>query len=166
MIKNKGFWILTLSFIVISLISVAVIFNTLDARSQFPNSIKIDGSGHAEKEFEIRNLQLHPNESKSYTVEVAPEFGGEFEISINYLEIEDGGLKEFVNVSVAIDGKEVETCSLKNLLEGKSNIVLLQTFDEKQPLKLTVTYIMPYEVGNEAKGAFANFNVTVIFDKK
>ena len=166
MIKSKSIWILIISFIVVAFISIAIIFNNLDARSEFTNSVKIDGSGYAEKEFEIRNLQLHPNESKSYTVEVAPEFGGEFEISIVYREIEDGGLKEFVHVSIAIDGKEIETCSLKNLLEGKSNIVLLQTFDEKQPLKLTVTYIMPYEVGNEAQGAYADFDVTLIFDKK
>ncbi|MBR3804174.1 MAG: hypothetical protein IKJ14_02350 [Clostridia bacterium] len=166
MIKSKSIWVLIISFIVVAFISIAIIFNNLDARSEFTNSVKIDGSGYAEKEIEVRNLQLHPNESKSYTIEVAPEFGGDYEISINYQEIKDGGLKEFVTVSFSVDGKQVQSSSLKNLLDGKSSIVILQNFSEDKPLKLTVTYIMPYEVGNEAQGAYADFDVTLIFDKK
>ena len=166
MIKSKSIWILIISFIVVAFISIAIIFNNLDARSEFTNSVKIDGSGYAEKEIEVRNLQLHPNESKSYSIEVAPEFGGDYEISINYQEIKDGGLKEFETVSFSVDGKQVQSSSLKSLLDGKSSIVILQNFSEDKPLKLTVTYIMPYEVGNEAQGAYADFDVTLIFDKK
>lgn len=166
MIKNKSIWVLIISFIVVAFISIAIIFNNLDARSEFTNSVKIDGSGYAEKEIEVRNLQLHPNESKSYTIEVAPEFGGDYEISINYQEIKDGGLKEFVTVSFSVDGKQVQSSSLKSLLDSKSSIVILQNFSEDKPLKLTVTYIMSYEVGNEAQGTYADFDVTLIFDKK
>lgn len=164
MIKSKSIWILISSFIMVFFISVAVIFNNIDAREDFTNSVKIDGDGYAETTCEIRSLQLHPSESKDYSIEVAPEFGGEYEITINFNEITNGGLKEFVNVSVSI-GDKIYTYLLKNLLDEKNTIKILQNFSKEKPLELIISYAMPYEVGNEAQGVFADFDVKIIFNK-
>ena len=68
-------------------------------------------------------------------------------------------MKEFVNVRVSCDGTEVFFGSLNGLFEEGSHVEFESELSGEHPVVLSVVYEMPREIGNEAQGTYADFNI-------
>ena len=162
--KSKSLNILLVSLLLLGLMSVMLIVFLIKAHEDFPHNITVSADGKTETVLEVRQLRLSPTEKKEYSVNLVCDASGSYHIYLDFLEIADGGMKDFVNVTVKCAGFTVYEGDLKSLLDGE-----VVTFDgvleSDDPLAVTICYEMPYEIGNEAQGTSADFDVRVRIKK-
>ena len=164
--KNRSVNILIVALLLLAALSVTIIVFLNDAHEKFPESITVSEDGVTEKIGKVRDLKLIPTASKEYSVDFFCAASGEYEFEIEYDEIEDGGMKSFVDVTVCLDGKAVYEGPLRELLDTDKVVEFDGTLEEEDPLPVTIRYTMPHYVGNEAQGTTADFNVKFIIEKK
>ena len=165
--KNRSINMLIVGFVLLSLMATALIFFLEDAKQRFPEDIEVKENGVTEGIMEVRDLKLHPSESREYSVNLYCEASGSYYIDLDFEETADGGLKPFIRVLVSADGMPVYSGELTELLDGEGKISfegeLLSKDDE--PYVISVQYLMPYDVGNEAQGTYADFDVHITIKK-
>ena len=134
------------------------------AHEDFPKNITIDAGETTDTVFTVRDLQLSPAEYEEYTVNLVCAASGSYHISLEYTQTRDGGMSDFVNVVVIAKDQVVYRGPMNALLQGE-----VVSFDgelqAKDPLPVTIRYEMPYEIGNEAQGTSADFDVRVRIKK-
>ena len=85
---------------------------------------------------------------------------GKFFVTLDYEELENGGLSEFVSVIIKLDdGNEYYRGYLKDLFDDE--VLLNMCFEANVSQKITITYLMPIEVGNEAMHTYSDFNINI-----
>jgi hypothetical protein len=135
-------------------------------KQDFEDNIKVSEDGVTESVQQVRDLKLNPTESKEYRVDLVCAASGSYYIYIDYEEKEDGGMKPFVEVTVKLGDEVVYEGSLAMLLEdGCEPIQLEGELHAEEPLPITVCYLMPREVGNEAQGTYADFDLHLKIEK-
>lgn len=163
--KNKSANILIVSFLLLGIMSVLLIIFMGNSKEDFENNITVEADGVTEKVLAVRDLKLNPTESKDYSINLVCSASGSYLISLNYEEKSDGGMKSFVDVTIKRNSEVIYTGSLAELLD---NGILIEFEGELQattPLVLTITYLMPINVGNEAQGTYADFEVHLKIEK-
>jgi hypothetical protein len=135
-------------------------------KQDFEDNIKVSEDGVTESVQQVRDLKLNPTESKEYRVDLVCAASGSYYIYIDYEEKEDGGMKPFVEVTVKLGDEVVYEGSLAALLEdGCEPIQLEGELHAEEPLPITVCYLMPRDVGNEAQGTYADFDLHLKIEK-
>lgn len=160
--KNKSVNMLIVALLLLAALSVTLVVFLADAKENFPKDITVDEDGVSETILQVRDLHLNPTESREYSVNLYCAASGAYDVSLDYEETLDGGLKHFVTVTVKANGATVYEGSLADLLDGTAVIRFNGELNEKrtqEPLVLTITYHMPRSVGNEAQRTYANFDV-------
>lgn len=163
--KNRSVNILIVSFILIGVFAIMLIFFVERAKETFPDNITVSSEGTTDSLIPIRNLRLSPTESKEYSVNLVCEASGSFYITLSFEELADGGMKEFINVTVRADGELLYEGTLIELLDGDVTIDFEGELHATEPLAVSITYEMPREVGNEAQGTYSDFNLHVAVEK-
>ena len=158
-IKSKS--MLNIAILVLALASAILAFYIWYAHITFEEGITVSADGVTEAVVEVRDLSLVPAQSKEYTINLICKATGGYHISLIYEEKIDGGMKQFVNVTVKLGDREVYRGSLSGLLNGEEVIQFDGELEEKEPLPVTVIYEMPTSIGNEAQGTYADFDVRV-----
>lgn len=119
------------------------------------DEITVDvGNGQTERVISVNELNLAPGGEKSVSIKFTRKTEDAAKITLEFEQTEDGELKNYVTVIIAA-GDHVETEELKDLLGGK-----VVSFDESVE-KMTITYKMHEDAGNEAQGAKIRFDVRV-----
>ena len=116
--KNKNINMLIISFLVISAFAVMLIIFVGTAKRDFAENIKVSQNGLTEDVFTVRDLRLNPSESKEYSANLVCAASGTFAFELSYEEKTDGGLKQFVNVTITADGAVVYQGSLQDLINN------------------------------------------------
>ncbi len=147
------FWILIFSVIVaVTAFAVKVIVTD---ESKFHGEITVKTDGVTHEVFEVKTLTLFPSDEKTFSISVQSDIAGKFSVSLSFEEAYDGGMKKFVLVTIASDGKQVYDGTLSELLNGK-----IVKFDEnlsKAQKVIEIKYTMPIGVGDEAQNSSAKF---------
>ena len=149
--------VFTISFIAFA---AYLLYYIIDTSDDFSKKVVIRNEGEIVKTFEVSDLSLLPSESKEYEIELVSIHEGKFFVTIDYEELEDGGLSEFVSVIIKLDdGNEYYRGYLKDLFDEE--LLLDMCFEANVSQKFTITYSMPIEVGNEAKYTYSDFNINI-----
>ena len=114
------------------------------------------------KEDTVKTLEANitgicPGDDREYVINFNVKDAKIFDISLAFREREDrvGTLKNFINVKITTADERIEK-TLKELLENG------ETFNLGAGVKsVTIIYSMPESVGNESKGATADFYIDV-----
>lgn len=163
--KNKSVNILIISFLLLGIISVMLITFLGKAKDDFQNDITIDSDGVTESVLSVQDLKLNPTESKEYSVNLVCAASGTYDVTLDYEEKKDGGLKPFVEVSVKANDETVYEGTLLALLGGDERIEFEGELFQEEPLVVTVRYEMPQDVGNEAQGTYSDFDIHLKIEK-
>ena len=149
--------LLSISFIAFA---AYLLYYIIDTSDDFSKKVVIRNEGEIVKTFEVSDLSLLPSESKEYEIELVSIHEGKFFVTLDYEELEDGGLSEFVYVIIKLDdGNEYYRGYLKDLFDEE--LLLNMCFEANVSQKFTITYSMPIEVGNEAKYTYSDFNINI-----
>lgn len=156
---------LIVGLIVLAMMAIALIVFLDWAKDKFDEGITVSADGVTESILSVRDLKLNPTESKEYSINLVCEATGSYHIDLDYLEKFDGGMKNFVNVTVVCEGATVYEGSLVDLLDNQEVISFEGELHADEPLVVTVIYDMPYEVGNEAQGTYSDFDILLTITK-
>ncbi len=100
-------------------------------------------------------LSLYPGAECTYTLELVGEAGTVYDLFISFTD-EGSSLTEYLYARLVLDGSVLCNEPLSTLLsDGWMSSLTVTARGETLPL--TVTYYIPYEIGNEAQGAEASF---------
>lgn len=164
--KNKSVNILIVSFLLIGIMAVMLITFLGKAKEDFPENITVSSDGVTESILAVRDLKLSPTESKEYSVNLVCAASGSYHIYLDYEEKEDGGMKPFVDVTVKFDGEVVYEGELAALLRDDGELIQFEgELHAEEPLVVSICYLMPYDVGNEAQGTYADFDIHLKIEK-
>ena len=156
--KNK---ILFTIFIVASCICVAFFVMSimvLNYTNAFEKEIIVDSENVTIEDMSIVNLALHPGESVEYHVSFKSRVSGKYRVDIEFIESENGDLKNFINVSIVDNETAIYDKGLNDALAGEGLSHNCQ-LEANKPYTLDIKYLMPKTAGNEAMGAKASFKV-------
>ena len=151
--------ILIVFTIAIMVFATAILGYFFVTRNDFSNKITINANGTAEEVLEVTDLSLIPTESKDYEIVLVSVLDGNFFVTLDYSLIEDGGLGEFVDVTILVADEVCYEGKLNNLFETDSVITLRMFFESNVSQTIVITYMMDASVGNEAKGTFSDFKI-------
>ena len=157
--------IIIVAMLLFSILSIMLIVFIDKAHEDFRNDITISASGVTEKTLQVRDLQLSPTEQTTFDVGMTCAASGSYNISLDYIEQKDGGMKHFINVVVKCNGEVVYEGNLLALLDENEIVSFESVLEEKAPCTITITYEMPITVGNEAQGTSADFDILLRIEK-
>lgn len=165
--KTRNVSIIIVALLVLVMMAVMLIVLIEKAHEDFPKDITVDSDGEIESILPVRDLRLNPTESKGYNVNLFCLASGSYYVFLDYQEKEDGGMKEFVDVTVTCGDLTVYSGTLAELLDGDMILEFegeLRSKD-KPPLVLSFEYEMPGSVGNEAQGTYSDFDIEIKIKK-
>ena len=106
----------------------------------------------------FENLSLVPGQECEYTIRLEKVSMDECDLSLDFVETDEGELKKFARVKIIANGEVLCDEKLADAFEGES-VVLPVDFGESKNTELKIVYYLPTEVGNEAKNATAAFEL-------
>ena len=163
--KQRGFTILTVSLILIGMLAVMLLVFVDQAHEEFKENIRVSENGVTEEVLSVRDLMLNPADQKQYEIKLTCPASGSFDITLDHEEIKNGGMKQFINVRIFCDEREVYCGTLVDLLDRGTLVTMQAELHATEPTVLRVVYEMPYETGNEAQGTYADFNIHLKIEK-
>ena len=165
--KNKSINMLIVAFVLLAVFSIVITVYIFQAREDFDDDIIVNEGGVTEAIFKERSLKLVPTEKKELEVNLFCKASGEYHVTVDFIELADGGMKHFVNVTVLCGGVTVYEGDLATLLDDPNEKVIFDSeLYSKDPTPVIIRYEMPYETGNEAQATTADFNVHFKINKK
>ena len=166
--KNRSVNILIVALLLLALMSVMILVFLEKAHDDFPKDITVVEDGVTESLLPIRDLKLNPTESKEYSVNLYCAASGSYYIYLDYEETEDGGMKHFVDVTVKANDTVVYEGKLDKLIDDPNEIIQFEgelNAKSKDPFVISITYLMPREIGNEAQGTYSDFDIHLTIKK-
>ena len=155
--------ILPIAAVVLLLFGVVLMALTLASpNSSFIKEVTLNDDG-VEQELEMSANGLIPGDSREYTLNLKGQSTGDYLLNFEFVELNDGALKNFVKVTLQC-GDKSDTYNLSDLLGGQVATLKIKTI-AKQTTVVKVIYSIPSEVGNEAQNATVDFTVNLSADK-
>ncbi len=164
--KNKSINLLIVSLLLLGMVGIALIAFVEESHDDFKESIRVNEEGVTKETLEVNDLMLNPTEKREYEIALTCPASGDFDLSMDYEETTDGGMKPFVRVRIQCGDAVLYEGGLAELLDTDRVIALACELVADEALLLRICYEMPYEVGNEAQGTFADFNVYLKIEKR
>ena len=108
----------------------------------------------------FEHLNLLPGEEVEYTLLVSSNEGPTYAVDFEFRESDDSPLKDYVYVRMLIGEEEICNELLADVMDNGaiSRNLVISKGDE---CEVTIIYYMPEEIGNEAEGAEAHFDLYV-----
>ena len=142
-----------------AVISIMLIVFLDKAHDDFKEDIRINADGVTEKTLTVKNLKLTPTQKAEYEIHLTCAASGGYDFFLDYEETQDGGMKNFVSVTVLCNDDNVYQGSLSELLDKDAIVEFDGTLEAEEPLIVTIRYEMPETVGNDAQGTSADFKI-------
>ncbi|MBE5731257.1 MAG: hypothetical protein E7350_04845 [Clostridiales bacterium] len=162
--KKKSLNILIVALAVVAIFGGMLAIYVNDAKDSFAESITVDSDGVTETVVSVNDLTLIPTQRKDYTLSLQSEIEGTFDVVLDCEETRDGGMKQFVFVTVKSGDSVVYEGGLSDLL-GDTDVMFQVEIDSETAVQLTICYEMPESVGNEAQGTSADFDIHIRIEK-
>ena len=124
------------------------------------NNISVSVFDGAEHTIEFKDISLVPGESCEYDITLKGENAQQYVLTLDFAELEEKTLKNFARVKILSGDDEICDELLRDVFENE-DIVLEVDFDKDKNTELKFVYYLPIDVGNEAKGAEAVFNLLI-----
>lgn len=151
--------------IVVTILAIFLILYFLCDCNGNKGTITIDKGGEVSREYVVTNLALYPGNQEVTELNVKSKLSGNFEVTLEFREINDGALKNFVTVEVLFDGEVKVIKNLCELFDG-NKITFDCNISSSSRSNLKIIYKMPIETGDTAQDTTASFNVGLKIEKK
>ena len=164
--KSAAGWIVTVIMLALVIVILLLLVQKKSCNTENSDmTVKLKSNGVTQETLEFEELGLYPGQEKEYTLLITCEETGVYTMDFIFVEVEDHGLKTYVDVSVTMDGETLESGKLDALLSGEK-FTLETEFSKTQPVEIRIVYSMSLEIGNEAQGVSALFNLKIEANKK
>jgi hypothetical protein len=110
------------------------------------------------KKITFESLALIPGEQCAYDIELDYEVQKQYDLILDFHELEEKTLKDFARVRIESAGVSIYDELLATAFEDE-NIRFPVDFAKEMNTAFKITYYMPIEVGDEAQGAEALFEL-------
>ena len=109
------------------------------------------------------SVNIKPGDSDAYVLALTSQLPGDCVLTMDFEEVDKGKLKKYLDVKIEFEGETLYEGSLEDLLEDENAITTRCQIKKRHKYEIKVTYSMPLEVGNDAKGAISDFllNITL-----
>ena len=124
------------------------------------NVIKLSIEDGIEQSITFEDLSMLPGESCAYTLRLSSKYADKYDLYLNFTELEEKTLKEFVYVRIESGDEILYEQMLKDAFTDDA-ICFSVDFSEARNTELNFIYYMPIEVGNEAQNAEAIFELLI-----
>lgn len=138
---------------VILIIALVVILCLLATTDRPIKNVTLEENGVTNAELNFNARGLHPSESREYTIVLHAKVGGRYGLSLQFDNL-TGALAQYVEVELVCDDY-----SQRMPLTQAADTVQSFECDITDKYSITVRFILPEQVGNEAQGAFADFEL-------
>lgn len=152
--RKKVGYILTIAVVAMTVIGVLLWFN-IKGDGNLKDKTTVTFGGETTKTLKAEIAGFYPGKSADYTIEISDKNAADYNVSLVFRKNEDvepekNTLGNYLTVRIVAGDVTFE----KNLNElfGGETINL-----GRNSQKITITYTMPLEIGNEAQGAEARF---------
>ncbi len=155
--KNKLMRVILVAGSVLIIIGASLMgwmLSTEDKRNIIEVKLE-DGKTEA---LEFKNLTLVPGEECEYVVKLKKSGVSKYDLSLDFVEIEEKTLKNYARVKIIANGEVICDELLATAFEGEK-IVLPVDFNKGKNTELRIVYYLPVDTGNEAKNAEAIFEL-------
>ncbi len=142
------------ALILIGVMLLGWMYSNKDAKSEIV--VKL-GEGETEL-VEFERLSLVPGEECTYTVRLKKSDVNQYKLKLDFVETEEGTLKNSARVKILSNGESVYDQLLATAFDS-NGIFLHVDFAEEKNTELEIVYYLPLDVGNEAKNAEAMFEL-------
>ena len=154
-----------LSSIAIGVMVGIIIFEVIFAIGLFrdPNgdgSIQVEVEDGEASVVEFEKLGLLPGQSVEYTLYLSSSDGPTKTVHFDFHETADSPLADYVYVKMLFEGEEICDALLADVMTDLP-IAFETDLSSGDQREVTVIYYMPEEVGNEAEGAEAWFDLYI-----
>ena len=149
-------WVLA---IIILIIAILLAKRAIERGNEFRGDIWIEIDGKKQETLDVKDLKLVPGGKIEYEINLHCERDGSYVVQMIYEEKKDGGLKQFVDVSILYGGAEVSTGKLSDLLLGEPILFNAGEFTAGETKEFLIVYSMSIDVGDEAKGTSSSFAI-------
>lgn len=131
-------------------------------------SVVIVEGDYVSKEYSVSNLGMVPGSEEEREIKIDFQTGGKYEIIVQFEEIADGGLKDYVSVSAEYSGEKlIDDVTLADAFELAKTSYVGKFYEKGECTVLKFRYLMPEHVGdgmtNEQQqsimGSYADFNM-------
>lgn len=124
------------------------------------HTVKVEIENGEGETVPFEKLGLVPGDSVTYDLYLSTTDGPTKSVYLEFYEVQDSPLKDFVRVRILVNDEELCDELLGDLMDsGKIDFNMdLSVGDE---CKVTLVYYMPIEVGNEAANAEAWFDLCI-----
>lgn len=164
--KSKGINLLIVSLLLLGMLGISMIVFVEDAHDEFKQAVQVNEEGVTKETVTVNDLMLNPTEKKEYEILLTCPASGTFDLSLDYEEKKNGGMKPFVRVTITCEDAILFEGTLAELLDGDHAVSVQCELEAEKALALHICYEMPYEVGNEAQGTFADFEIHLTIEKR
>ena len=165
MTRNRLMRILLIIISVLILIGIILMRCTPNRLTTEGGMIKVFLSDGKTQIIEFENLSLVPGEECEYIVVLENTVAEQCYVNLDFREIEEKTLKQFVHVKIVSEGEVICDELLADIFQHET-ISLPVNFSEKQNTELKIIYFMPADVGNEAKNAESVFELRITTSNK
>ena len=164
--NSRRISMLIVALLLLAAMAVVLVVFVQKAHEDFEDGITVSKDGVTEEVIKVRDLKLNPTDKTEYSINLTCLASGDFDIFFDFREKKDGGMKEFVDVTVSLGDKRIYEGSLSKLLENGEVVEFEGYLEAKKPVVVTICYEMPQHIGNEAQGTYSDFDINVKVVKK
>lgn len=122
--------------------------------------VTLTQDGIVKDELYIEELSMRPGSKVESVATVTCETSGGFNFLIRFKETEPSPLKEYVDVTVKVEGELLGEYSLAELLGGQT-MEFIREVKTGEGFSIVLVYEMPLDVDDSAQGLEAIFNVEI-----
>ena len=157
--KNKLMQVAILIGSVLIIIGISLMLWSILTNDE-RNDIKISLDIGDSKPIKFEALSLIPGDECEYSVKLQRSRAERFDLSLDFVEIGDGALKDYARVKIIAKDDVVYDELLANTFENK-RILFSVDFGEDKNTEFRIVYYLPLDVGNEVKNAEAQFELVL-----
>ena len=114
--------------------------------------------------FSVALTGMRPGEPEEYTVLLKAEKEAERKIYMEFREIENKGLPQFVEIEIFANGESVAKMPMEDIFEAEP-VCFTCRASMKEPVQIKIVYLMSQDVGNEAMGTSSKFEIKISSDQ-
>lgn len=108
----------------------------------------------------FEHLNLVPGSEVKYTLTVNSSDGPTYAVDFEFRDRGDSPLQDYVYVRMLIGEEEICDSLLADVMDSGAISHSIK-IDKGEPCEVTIIYYMPEDIGNEAEGAEAHFDIYV-----
>lgn len=145
-------------------VGVGILIWVLLSNETFVRDVELESEGVTTKELAYSAENFLPGQTREYALTVHCGEAGEFSVAFSAKSTGEGTLWKYLGIEI-VCGEVSKEVALTELFEG-SSLGFDISLQEDAPMRFTIRYKMPLDVGNEAQKERADFVLLLTAERK